>query len=74
MLNKSIRNEAIFRFEDDGIDDEIVQPRNDNIKSHLSYRQFHKLDDLEIATIMDTSLMIVEQAIMEASRDLGDSN
>ena len=43
------------------------------IKYHSFFRNFHKLDDLEIAAIMDTSLEEVQQAITAASRDLEDA-
>ena len=43
------------------------------IKVPFILSEFHKMDNLEIATITDTSPKIVEQAIAEASRDLGDA-
>ena len=62
----------IFPFqEDQELHDKIVQLETEN-KIPFILSQFHKMDDLEIATIMDTSLEIVEQAITEAFRDLGD--
>jgi len=65
-------NEAIFRFqEDQELHNQIVQLETRK-KIPFILSKFHKMDDVEIATIMDTSPMIVEQAVMEASRDLGD--
>lgn len=64
-------NEVIFRFqEDQELHDKIVQLETTK-KIPYILSKFHKLDDIEIATIMDTFPEIVEQAIMEASRDLG---
>lgn len=66
-------NESIFPFEEDQeLHDQIVQLETGK-KVPFILSQFHKLDELEIATIMDTSAETVELAITEASRDLGDA-
>ena len=65
-------NEAIFPFkEDQELHNQIVQLETRK-KTPFILSKFHKMDDLEIASIMDTSPLIVEQAIAEASLDLGD--
>jgi len=66
-------NEAIFRFkEDQELHDHIVQlEKRKKISFILS--KFHEMDDEEIATIMDTTAETVEQAITDASRDVGDA-
>jgi DNA-directed RNA polymerase specialized sigma24 family protein len=64
-------NKTIFPFEEDQeLHDQIVQLKTGN-KVPFILSKFHKLDDLEIATIIGTSPETVKQAIMEASRDLG---
>ena len=66
-------NETIFPFEEDQeLHDQIVKLETEN-KVPFILSQFHKLDDLEIAAIMDTSLEEVQQAITVVSRDLGDA-
>ncbi|MER2090470.1 MAG: hypothetical protein ABS920_12090, partial [Sporosarcina sp.] len=63
-------NETIFLFEEDQeLHNQIGQLETDK-KVPFILSAFHKLDETEIATIMDTSVEAVELAITEASSDL----
>ena len=63
-------NEMIFPFEEDQeLRDQIAQ-LGTAIKVPFILSRFHKLTDFEIAAITDTSVEIVERAIIEASHNL----
>jgi len=69
-----VPNETIFPFdEDQELHDQIVNLEM-QYKVPFILSQFHILDDSEIAKIMDTSLVTVEQAITVAFRDVGDAH